>query len=218
VPRRFRSIAALLLAVFTLFGTTPAVASVTLTFWSHELGNSFPHAFLSMRGVPDWGGPAVDIKVGFTARTISPAILFGSVPGELDIPKTAYVEGSNAQMSLTLTDAQYISILAMVQDWGVTGDSHYGLEDHNCIHFVKEAARRAGLVGIDQPKLMKKPRSYLQAVAAANAGHVTVVDVKGKEYLASLPPIVLPAQPAPKVVVTTTPPPAPGIAPALATR
>ena len=36
---------------------------------------------------------------------------------------------------------------------------------------------------------MKKPRSYLKAVAAANPGLVTPVNMRGKAYLASLPPL-----------------------------
>ena len=73
------------------------------------------------------------------------------------------------------------------------GDSHYNLNQRNCVHFVQEAARRIGLVGLDHPELMKKPRSYLKAVAQANADRVTVIGQDGKEYLASLPP--LPAAP-----------------------
>jgi len=36
------------------------------------------------------------------------------------------------------------------------------------------------------PDLMKKPRSFLKAVAKANAAQVTLIDRHGKEYLASL--------------------------------
>lgn len=36
---------------------------------------------------------------------------------------------------------------------------------------------------------MKKPRSFLKAVASANADRVTVLGMSGKAYLASLPPL-----------------------------
>ena len=186
----FRLVAALLLALGL---PLPASASVVITFWSHELGNSFPHTFFTLRGVPDAGGPPVDRNFGFTAKTVSPALLFGTVPGRLDLAKPSYIEGSDAQFSIVLTDAQYQAELALAAAWDdATGDGHYNLNDRNCVHFVKEAARIAGLADLDHPKLMKKPRSYLQAVAAANPGRVTVIDRPGRDYLASLPPLAPP--------------------------
>ncbi len=186
-----------LFATFALLlGTAiPAQAAVTITFWSHELGNSFPHAFFTLRGTLDANGAPVDANFGFTAKTISPAMLFGPVAGRLDIAKPYYIAGSDAQFSLVITDAQYADILALVDAWsGKSGESPYRLGDRNCISFVQEAARRLGLTGLDQPRLMKRPRSFLKAVAAANAGRITPIDRPGKAYLASLPPIV-PAPP-----------------------
>jgi hypothetical protein len=168
----------------------PAHAAVTITFWSHELGNSFPHAFFTLRGVPDAGGPPVDTNFGFTARTLSPALLFGPVAGKLDIAKPFYVQGSDAQFSLVMSDTQYNAVLALVDAWSEgKPDSVYRLSDHNCVTFVKEAARLVGLTGLDHPALMKKPRSYLKAVIAANADRVTFVGMRGKAYLATLAPI-----------------------------
>lgn len=197
-----------------LAATSPAQAAVTITFWSHELGNSFPHAFFTLSGVPDMGGPPVDTNYGFTARKISPAMLFGSVAGRLDIAKPGYIRTSDAQFSVTLTDGQYATILALAAGWSADGgDSRYSIEDRNCIHFVKEAARRIGLTDLDQPGLMKRPRSYLKAVAAANAGRITPVSLHGKAHLATLEPLVPASRfPSPIVTVTTPPPvPVPGV-------
>ena len=187
MARMIRSTFALLL----LFcAAVPAQAAVTITFWSHEFGNSFPHAFFSLRGVPDAGGPAVDANYGFTAKTVSPAILFGAVPGRVEPSKPAYVASSDAQFSVVLSDAQYAQVLALVAAWDEkTGDATYRLNTRNCVHFVKEAARVVGLTGLDFPKLMKKPRSYLLAVQAANKDRVIAVNLKGKAYLATLPPL-----------------------------
>ena len=110
MTRLFAMVAALLLSLTAL----PAYAAVTITFWSHEFGNHFPHAFFTLRGTPDAGGPPVDLNYGFTPKAISPAILFGPVQGRIDIAKRGYMEGSDAQFSLVLTDAQYASILRPV--------------------------------------------------------------------------------------------------------
>ena len=191
--------AALLLS--SLFGAAPAWAAVTITFWSHELGNSFPHAFFTLRGVPDAGGAPVDANYGFTAKSVSPKLLMGTVAGRLDISKPFYIAGSDAQFSVVLTDAQYNAVLGLVAAWDEkTGDAHYNLNQRNCVHFVKEAARIAGLTDLDRPKLMKKPRSYLQSIAEANARRVTVVKMHGKAYLATLPPLATTPVVAPAVM------------------
>jgi hypothetical protein len=187
MPRLFAALAALILSLSAL----PARAAVTITFWSHELGNSFPHAFFSLRGLPDAGGVPVDRDWGFSPRKIGPSILFGPVRGVIEQAKPAYLRGSDAQFSVVLTDMQYAAILKLIDEWGEAGDPTYRLETRNCVHFVQEAARRAGLATVDFPKLMKKPRSYLQALAAANP-QVRVIDMHGKQYLATLPPIALP--------------------------
>jgi hypothetical protein len=172
------------------FAAVPAQAAVTITFWSHELGNSFPHAFFTLRGIPDAGGAPVDTNVGFTAKSVSPALLMGPVAGKLDIAKPGYVAGSDAQFSVIMSDAQYEAVLRLVDAWSEgKPDSVYRLSDHNCVTFVKEAARIVGLTGLDQPKLMKKPRSYLKAVQAGNVGRVTLLGLHGKAYLASLAPV-----------------------------
>lgn len=183
MTRFIATLAAMLLSLAAL----PAHAAVLITFWSHELGNHFPHAFFTLRGTPDAGGEPVDLNYGFTPKAITPAILFGPVAGRIDIAKRGYMEGSDAQFSLVLTDAQYASILRLVDEWDEKkGDGTYRMNTRNCVHFTQEAARRAGLTQVEFPGLMKKPRSYLKAVATANATQVTVIDRHGKEYLASL--------------------------------
>jgi len=195
----------LCLAALSLLFAVPAEARVVITFWSHELGNSFPHAFFTLRGVPDAGGAAVDTNYGFTAKSLTPAILMGTVAGRFDVAKPSYINGSDAQFSVELTDRQYNDVLALIAAWDAkTGNSRYNLNTRNCVHFVQEAARRAGLVQVEFPRLMKKPRSYLKAVAAANPGAVIPVGMHGKAYLATLAPIT-PAAP----VAIVTPAPAP---------
>jgi hypothetical protein len=179
-----------LAALLWLAAAMPAHAAVTITFWSHEFGNSFPHTFFTLRGIPDRGGPPVDVNYGFTARSISPAILMGTVKGRMDAVDRGYMQGSDAQFALQLTDAQYDQVVALTREWNeVGGDARYNLNNRNCVHFVQEAARRSGLTGLDHPSLMKKPRSFLLAVRDANRDRVTTLGLSGKAYLAGLQPI-----------------------------
>jgi hypothetical protein len=182
------------LALLLSIGIVSAAhAAVTITFWSHDFGSSFPHAFFTLRGTPNAGGAPVDVNYGFTAKTISPAILMGTVAGRLDTARPVYIQGSDAQFSVVLTDAQYAAVLALTREWGENGDHRYNLNKRNCVHFVREAARRSGVAAVEFPALMKKPRSYLKAVAAANGERVTVIGQSGSTYLAT---------PAPAIAVT----------------
>jgi len=183
----------------------PAGAAVTMTFWSHDFGKHFPHALISLRGTPDAGGAAVDRVLGFTARSLSPAILLGTVRGRVESPDRGYMDQSVAQFSVVLDDARYARVVALAAAWDeATGDARYNLKSRNCVHFVREAARIAGLAGLDQPRLMKKPRSYLQAVAAANPGRITIVAMRGDAYLASLPPLAPADPPYPRTISITS--------------
>lgn len=180
-------LAVLLCAVMAV----PAQAAVTITFWSRDFGNTFPHAFFMLRGTPDAGGAPVDAAYGFTAKSLTPAILFGNVAGRVERPRPFYINGSHVRFARTLTDAQYAAILSLVREWHEdTGDATYNLNRRNCVTFVREAARRSGLTIVDFPKLMKKPSGYLRAVVAAQPQAVTVVEKTGKEYLPTLPPLV----------------------------
>ncbi|WP_445193495.1 hypothetical protein ACT009_06350 [Sphingomonas sp. Tas61C01] len=161
-----------------------------MTFWSHEFGNTFPHAFFTLRGTPDARGAPIDTSYGFTAKTLTPAILLGTVAGKLEIGARGNILGSDARFSVVLTDAQYAQVRALAAAWDAkTGDSRYNLNKRNCVHFVMEAARTIGLTGLDHPKLMKRPRAYLLAVAAANRATVTIIDLPAAAYLATLPPL-----------------------------
>jgi hypothetical protein len=203
-----RHLARLAAVLLLWLGTAlPASAAVTVTFWSHEFGNSFPHAFITLRGTPDKGGRPVDMNIGFTAKHISPAILFGKVQGMLEPGDPGYLKGSDAHFAMVLTDEQYVAVLTVLDQWGPNGNQTYDLNRHNCVHFTQAVAAALGLAGTDQPKLMKKPTSYLDAVEAANAGRVTKVDQHGKEYIASLQPVAGIDPKLPLLAATGTPKP-----------
>jgi hypothetical protein len=147
----------------------PANAAVEVAFYSRELGgNNFPHAFVALRGTLDATGEAIDTSFGFTAKAVTPAILFGSVGGEVVVEGERQIARSDRQFALALTDAQYAEVMAVVERWRNRAQPSYNLSRRNCIHFVGEIAAAAGL-RVDYPRnLLRRPRSYLQHVRSLN--------------------------------------------------
>lgn len=162
--RRLVLAAALLLSM-----SSPAWAAVEVAFYSRELGgNNFPHAFVALRGTVDGTGEVVDTSLGFTAKAVTPAILFGSVGGEVVVEGERQIARSDRQFAVILTDAQYAEVMAVVERWRNRRQPSYNLSRRNCIHFVGEIAAAAGLQ-VDYPRnLLRRPRSYLQHVRALN--------------------------------------------------
>jgi hypothetical protein len=160
----------LLLAIMLAMGVpiAPADAAVEVSFYSKEFGSSFPHAFVRVKGTVDRTGEAVDTNYGFTAKTISPAILMGSVAGEIVTSKPAYVAASDRHFAFLLSDSEYYKLLATVEKWRSRKQPSYNLNSRNCVFFVAEVAAALGMKA-DTPKaLMKKPRSYVQSLLSAN--------------------------------------------------
>lgn len=168
-----RQLLALLLALAALVALPAgARAEVVATFYAHELGSSFPHAFVLLKGTDEATGQAVDTNYGFTAVTISPAILFGRVKGRLDRADPAYIRSSHAKFRLTLDSAQYRALIAEVERWRTAPQPSYSLASANCVHFIGALARAVGLNTNPASRFFKKPRSYLEEVAALNRGRV----------------------------------------------
>ncbi len=160
-----------LAALAALLLSSPATAAVEIAFYSRELGgNNFPHAFVTLRGTVDATGEAVDTSYGFTARAVSPAILFGSVAGEVLVEGPRQVARSDRQFALRLSDAQYRAVMEVVERWRARPQPSYNLNRGNCIHFVAELAVASGLRVEYPARLMKRPRSFLLHVRALNPG------------------------------------------------
>jgi hypothetical protein len=175
----FLSRLAAMLALLLAFLASPAAAAVSVTFWSKELGGSFPHAFITVEGTPDRGGPRVDEDYGFSAKTISPAILMGRVKGEvLTDNSRGYIAGSDKHFTLTLTDAEYDALMATVQRWRTMKQPSYDLDKQNCVHFVGQIAASLGMKADPIKGLMKKPRAFLVAVTNANRAWLTARGAK----------------------------------------
>lgn len=157
-----------LLGGLMMLAPDAARAEVDVTFYSHEFGDSFPHAFIVLEGTLDATGEAIDTNYGFTAKNISPAILFGSVIGIVESVEPEYIASSNAHFTVKLDDAGYARLMAKVVEWRDRPQKSYNLGKRNCVHFAMEAAEAVGLVVNRDSDYFKKPRSFLQEVGRLN--------------------------------------------------
>ncbi len=158
----------LAIACLLMLCTSPSRAEYVVSFYSHEYSADFPHSFVTIKGAPDGGGPLVDADYGFTAKAVTPAIMMGSVPGEVENPKPNYVAHSQKQFSLTIHDAQYAALMTIVNRWRVKPGSDYNLNKHNCVSFVGEIAQTIGLKATLDRTLIKHPKAFLESVMRAN--------------------------------------------------
>jgi len=163
VIRRLFVAAALFLAL-----SSPAFAAVEIAFYSRELGTNFPHAFVVLRGHVDATGEQVDTNLGFTAHSVTPALLFGAVRGEVEAVDAGYIARSNRKFAVTLTDDQYRRVLAVAEEWRNVPQPSYRLRTHSCVHFVSAIAEAIGLRVDNEQRLMNRPRSFLERVLALN--------------------------------------------------
>ena len=170
VPHPVRLFVVLLAGLLAL-AAAPAAAAVPITFYSKQLSSSFPHSFVIMRGTLDRSGARIDEDYGFTAKSISPAILMGSVKGHVVSDHDAsYVRVSDPHFTLTISDSEYDRVMAVVERWRTMRQPSYDLGSRNCIHFVAEIAAGIGLRAETPKRLMRKPRSYLDYLTETNRG------------------------------------------------
>lgn len=144
---------------------SPAHAEVEVRFYSRDLGEVFPHAFFEVEGN---GVPKRNY--GFSAKTISPAILFGPVRGEIVEVSEAYVAKSRHHFTLTVDTAGYRRLLALVEEWRNRPGRSYDLNKANCVSFVAAAVRLLGLRTNPATRFGGKPKSFLTEVARLNPG------------------------------------------------
>jgi hypothetical protein len=169
LPRLIAFLAAALLALTA----APGWAAVSITFYSKELGASFPHAFVILEGTPDRGGARIEEDYGFTAKTVSPAILWGKVGGEVVTDNSVnYVKGSDRHFTVALSDSEFDRVMSTIARWRAAKQPSYDLDRHNCVHFVADLATAAGMTA-DTTKLMKKPRSFLIGLTERNRAWLT---------------------------------------------
>jgi hypothetical protein len=161
------------LLFFAVLSPTFARAEVTITFYSHDMEalgmRAFPHAFFTVKGTLARGGAPIDTNYGFTPKSTDAAILMGTVSGMIETKDAAYVARSRRHFSVTVPDATYDRLMALVQNWRNRGPKGYSLSKANCVHFAGHAAEIVGLNVTFPQNLMKKPKAFLDLLFRDNA-------------------------------------------------
>jgi len=167
--RRFLSLLVASLALFAL--ASPVAAKVRVSFQSFNgsvFFGRYPHTFVVFEGTLDGTGEKVNENFGFTAKTVSPAVLTGPVKQTIYVEKPKWITKTNRHFTLTVDDATYRRMRAEVEAWRNAPGDFYDLDKNNCIHFVGKIAQIGGLK-VDYPKeLLRKPRAWLNHVSALN--------------------------------------------------
>ncbi|MEM7690331.1 MAG: hypothetical protein AAF291_15040 [Pseudomonadota bacterium] len=160
-----------LIILLTLAWAPPALAEVQIHFHSFNgsvLFGRYPHTFIVLEGTLDATGEAVNENYGFSARRATPAVLAGPVEHMILTETAKNIRRTNRHFSITLSDAEYVRVMKLVQSWMDAPGKFYDLENRNCIHFVGEIARLIGLK-VDYPSAMlRQPKRWLNHISALN--------------------------------------------------
>ncbi|WP_230206655.1 hypothetical protein [Novosphingobium sp. Gsoil 351] len=163
--------ARLLCLLAALLLPLPASAQVMLSFQSFNgsmFGGRFPHTFVVLQGTLEATGAKIDENYGYSAKSATPAVLAGPVEAIVMVEPPKYVTGTNRHFTVPISDATYWAIRAEVAKWRDAPGKQYRLDQHNCVSFVGRIAQLAGIV-VDYPKgLMRKPKAWLNHIAALN--------------------------------------------------
>lgn len=161
-----------LLGLLLALIAAPAWAAVTLTFYAHPGARIrggellFPHAYVHATGTIDDTGDPVDWAAGFTAKYPGPQLLLATGPGIVATPEARYVGEGKPYLRMTVSDAVYRAVRARSDWWNGPEGSLYDLRRRNCISYIADLARVAGLQTAREPSM--KPGTFLEATAALN--------------------------------------------------
>lgn len=162
---------AILLSVISLGWATPALADVQISFHSFNgsvLFGRYPHAFIVMEGELEETGETINENYGFTAKTVSTRILSGPVEHDVMVEEPKYISKTNRHFTVTISDKQYREITALVKKWRDAPGKYYDLDTRNCIHFVGEIAKIAG-IKIEYPEdMLRRPKKWLNYITSLN--------------------------------------------------
>ena len=164
---------ALLAIAFALLCANGAHAAVTISFYAHHLGSKglwveFPHAYVTLTGTPDAGGPAVKANFGFTPPVVGPGVLFGWTDGVVIGADDAYVAKDTPYLTFPLSDKQYAAVLAVAERYRSYPQPSYEIDKRNCVLFVKDVAGTLGLSVSDDTKFVREPEMFMADLRARN--------------------------------------------------
>ena len=164
-------IARLLCLLAALLLPLPAAAQVLISFQSFNgsmFGGRFPHTFVVLQGTLDSTSAKVDENYGYSAKSLSPAILTSAVQAIVMTEPPKYITTTNRHFTMPISDAMYGRIREEVAAWRDAPGKQYRLDEHNCVSFVGRIAELVG-IKVDYPKgLMRKPKAWLNHIAAMN--------------------------------------------------
>ena len=165
-----RKLIALVVSFLALSLAAPASAEVRMSFHSFdgETFGRYPHAFVVLEGTLASNGQRVKENYGFSAKSVTPAILTGPVKHMILIEKNKYIAKTNRHFTVTLTDAEYRRVVSEMIAWRDAPGNYYDLDKRNCIHFVGAMARIAGLKVSYPSSMIRKPKDWLNHVAKLN--------------------------------------------------
>ncbi|MEP3049929.1 MAG: hypothetical protein ABJP48_09760 [Erythrobacter sp.] len=157
--------------MMALLWSGPAFAQVQMSFHSFNgsvLFGRYPHAFIALEGTLQSTGEAINENYGFTARSVSPAILRGPVEHEISVEEPKYLRKTNRHFTITLTDNQYRQVISEMRNWRDAPGRYYSLDTRNCIHFVGAIAQIVGL-RVEYPEnMLRRPKKWLNHITGLN--------------------------------------------------
>ena len=173
------------ICVLTLVSPVVAFAQVVVSFHGHA-GTQvrggflyFPHAYIRFSGTVEATGEPVDQAWGFTAANPGPQLLFASGPGELSRPDARYLSEAIDYAEMPISDDTYHAMQARLNHWRAGPGARYNLNRRNCITFVAEMARMAGLRTPAENTL--SPNGFLKDMTELNAP--LIAQVRARETL-----------------------------------
>jgi hypothetical protein len=170
----------LFLTLAALCWSPAAFAEVTVSFHSFNgsvMFGRYPHTFVVLEGTLEADGTPIDENYGFSAKRVSPAILRGPVEHTILIEKAKWLKKTNRHFTVSITDAKYREIKALMQAWRDAPGRYYDLDTRNCIHFVGAIGRLVGL-SVNYPEnMLRRPKKWLNHITARNP-HLGAAPIK----------------------------------------
>lgn len=156
--------------ILALGWSSLAAAAVEITFHSFNgsvIAGRYPHTFISMKGTLDDGTPVKE-NFGFSAKSTGPHLLTGPGKHTILVEKEKWLTRTNRHFTMTISDAEYREVRAMVEAWRNAPGKYYDLNTRNCIHFVGEIGKIVGLKVTYPEDMLRRPKKWLNHITALN--------------------------------------------------